>query len=188
MEVEGGLPPMEGASGREADPVQRKKRSREQEVFQEAVGSGGETRLQKRALSAIRRAPSAPLTKGEQGFCRRFIGALHEGNGEELERLASAPQMSNPVALHLLQAREIEGAGVSVLQRLVAAAGGDPCKVAIFSEVGGGLSGHVRGSHFDGPRRDSKRVGSGDNKLRRSAGWLGCGTSSFRGAAGTSSA
>ena len=87
MEVEGGLPPMEGASGREADPVQRKKRSREQEVFQEAVGSGGETRLQKRALSSIRRAPSAPLTKGEQGFCRRFIGALHEGNGEELERL-----------------------------------------------------------------------------------------------------
>jgi hypothetical protein len=132
MEVEGQSPPRGGFEEPAPRASQKRKRDPEVDVFQRVVESAGETRVQKRERSAIRRAPSEPLTAGEKAFCRTFLKFLHEQNVPELERLVSDPQVSKSVALHLLQASGMEGAGVRILQGLVLASGGDPCRTVRY--------------------------------------------------------
>lgn len=132
MEVEGQSPPRAGSEELEPRSSRKPKRAREVEVFQRVVESAGESRVQKRERSEIRRAPSAPLNEGEKAFCRTFLKFLHEQKTLELERLVSDPQVSQSVALHLLQASGMERAGLGVLQGLVAACQGDSCRIARY--------------------------------------------------------
>ena len=128
MEIEGQSPSREVFDGPEVRSSKRKKRTRESDVFQRAVEAEGESRVWKKERSEIRRAPAAPLTEGEAAFCRAFLTRLEERNVPELKRLVTDPAISKSVALHLLQAKGMERADVDVLQGLILAAGGDPCR------------------------------------------------------------
>ena len=111
-------------------PSKRGKRAREKDIFQQTVGTEGSPVAQKKLYRTVRAAPTAVLTSEDQAFCQTFSQALSDGASEDLQRLAADPRVSKVVALHLLQAKGIEHAGDPVLKSLVAAAGGDPHRVA----------------------------------------------------------
>lgn len=129
MEVDRPSSPI-GEGDRGQRPSRKNKRDREEEIFQQAVGTEGQSRVDKRERSSIRRAPSGLFTVTEKSLSRRFLDLLHQQAIPELEHLASDPQMTRNVAMHLLQASGMERAGTNVLGHLLAAAGADSCRMA----------------------------------------------------------